>query len=234
MIAEPYKAALLAAGIRSIAWIETCDPKICKHAEWAVQEWNSLLVPSKTSPSIPIHVNIGDVGKHHTLGTFTGCNENHGCNIIIDKGAFPALVKVTLLHEIGHALGIHSYPETPYAKVESQFGPKAKLWLKRAHWSQQGLLMSTHIKENQHIEYADAAAVARATNATLRGTICGSPKDCKRGHICAKMAWPSPKKCITGTAKIEATALSLTAVAAASVTSLVILTGQPPATRLGV
>lgn len=84
--------------------------------------------------------------------------------------------------------------------------------------------MSSHIREGQHIEYADAAAVAKATNATLRGNICGSHKDCKRGHICSKMAWPSPHKCITGTAKIEATALALTAAAAASITAILMLT----------
>lgn len=210
---------LLQCAVANVAYSTHADPRLEKDVRWAIAEWNKVLV--NTPEPLPMRFVVEDLDPPKVLGTFFGCNVE--CDIRIDPRAFPALVRVTLMHEIGHALGFRHGLKTPFSEVEDEFGRKSGVWVSGAHWSNNGdgLLMHRHINSKSRLSASTVVAIAGVTGATP--LVCTSNDECEDGHRCQRSDWPLPSQCRREDDGVSAVVLAVIAAVAASVAVLIVL-----------
>ena len=208
---------------QKVAWIEHADEKLRSHTEWAINTWSKAI---KGASPRPLSVTIQDVGDKHTLGTFQGCSTT--CIITIDPRAFPDLVRVTLIHEIGHALGFVAGIQTPFKTIEREFGVESAIWVKNSHWSDAGagLVMHSHISSDSVLSASAVTALAKSLGATAN--VCTSNADCRPTQQCEKRSWPLPNACKRAPDKIPVAVLSIITATSATLALLIIIPNKSP------
>lgn len=216
---QMFPGIILRTAAASVAYATHIDPKLEGDVQWAIAQWSRVLV--NTPEPLPMRFVVEDLHPRKVLGTFFGCSVE--CDIRIDPHAFPALVRVTLMHEIGHALGFSHGLKTPFSSVEGEFGVRSGVWVSGAHWSDNGdgLLMHRHINSKSRLSTSTVVAIAGVTGATP--VVCNSNSDCTKGHSCRESDWPLPTQCQRTKDGVSAIVMAVVAGVAASLAILVIL-----------
>jgi hypothetical protein len=173
-------------GRSSVAWVSHADPVLADDVAWAIAQWSEVIT-GVTEP-LPMSFTVVSIGTKHTMGTFTGCARV--CTIRIDPKAFPNMVRVVLMHEIGHALGFTSGIGTPFGRVAAEFGRESGLWVDGAHWSSggAGLLMDKVIDVDSRLSASTVWALAPLIGGAAE--VCVHNGDCKSSEACV----PRPKR----------------------------------------
>lgn len=220
-------AVAVAATSQNVGWIAHADSTLEADAQWALNVWSDLILGATPRP---MSFRVLEVGQNTILGTFRGCTRIVGdtgavCDITIDPSAFPAMVRVTLMHEIGHALGFNGRTDlrTPFGTIEQEFGEKSQIWVDGAHWSEAGagLLMHPRIASDATLSAATVVAIAKHLEASAN--VCTSDKDCRASQICADRDWPKPKGCVRAPDLVGATVLGIVTAATSSISLLILL-----------
>lgn len=200
-------------------YIVSCDDRLLGDVRWALGKWGSVF--SSDVVQRPMSFRVSDLDKDTTLGTFFGCTPV--CDIRIDPRALPSLARVTLMHEIGHALGFVHGAATPFAAVESEFGARAGLWVAGAHWSDsgEGLLMHARIGGDSRLSSSGAHAVAAILG--VEANACAADGECGRGRSCAARGWPLPGECRSSPRGATGLVLVIAAGVSATVSLLILL-----------
>lgn len=113
MVWLAWAACVVGAPAPSIAYVLRCDPLVCDHAQWALDQWQQLVVPPARHVPIAVTVDVAKLPPKRILGTFTGCTPERVCSILVSPKAVPDLVRATLLHELGHVYGIRCAAAAP-------------------------------------------------------------------------------------------------------------------------
>lgn len=219
VVAAALSLSLFGAPAPSVAYVVHSDDAIRSDLLWAISVWSELLVGP--AAQIPVHAVVQPVGTKQILGTFSGCSPT--CLITIDPRALPDLGRVTLLHELGHALGFTHGLATPFAQVEREFGSRSSLWVDGAHWADtgEGLLMHTHISHGSRISSSSVFALAGVIGATPNA--CAHSSQCSSRRSCTAQPWPRPSMCTRSKYGHEKEALGIAAVASTALATIIIV-----------